>query len=151
MFTHRPHQASQFFPKLVEKIETYIPGSEPHAVKQFLEASPALKKINQILLGFDRHHAEYEGLLAMTNEIRSATTFSKILNVLERFDFENSNDPSIKKLGRFGVNTILFFGGFVNNTANFGYYALHLREETVAKMAELGYVNQLETTANRKP
>lgn len=128
------------FRKFAEIAYTNLPGSEGTDVKNFLANSTELKEMRKIHL---LNTSDTE-LSKITQEIDNAVTFKQILNTTERLDFNNTNDPTVKHLGRNGMNLLFFVGGYFNPQANFTYYMLHLREKVIDVMAQKGY--QVEAT-----
>ena len=129
MFTHSTKRNPTFLSEV----------AEANAVRVFIDNSNEFKEINQIYLSLDCSLFD-STIKKITLELENATTFTQILHSLERYDFQNDNaSATAKTLGRFGMDAMLFFGGFLNERANFAYYASHLREKAVKKMADLGY------------
>lgn len=126
---------------LLNKFFSYVPGTEGYEVKQFLDHSTEIKKMNEIAVKHSKH-PEQATMLKMTKEINLADNFDTILQTLERFDYKNTNDPTVKKLGQSGMNILFFIGGYVSPEANFAYYAGHLREKCVEHMKKSGYSPQ---------
>jgi hypothetical protein len=128
------------FKELAKVAYEYLPGSELRDVKDFIANSDEMKNMRKIQL----LNPSKTDLLKIVTDIDSAVTFKKILELTDRLDFNNTNDPSVKTLGRNGMNAIFFFGGFFNADANFGYYMLHFREKAIEVMAQKGYQAEKE-------
>ena len=127
------------FSSAVKKVYMNTPGTEGNDVRVFLKNSEELKKMRLIASTERTKLAEQNNFCKTISDLESAVTFAKILEVTDRFDFQNTNDPSVKNLGRHGMNAMLFLGGFVSNEANMAYYLLHLRENAIQVMANKGY------------
>ncbi|OGT57566.1 MAG: hypothetical protein A3F14_05545 [Gammaproteobacteria bacterium RIFCSPHIGHO2_12_FULL_43_28] len=133
-----------------------MPSSEGQALKDFLSNSHELAKMKELALSIKPsattsvHYSAADNSTTtkvtmhneckdMVTEIDNALTFSDILKITERFDFENSTDPSIQKVGASGMNFMLRMSSYVNNEACFAYYASTFRSNAVQEMAKLGY------------
>lgn len=118
--------------------------NESSLVDDFRKNSYEFKEISRLALA-----SHNEDMKVVVNKINNATSFSQLLEITERFDFENTSDPSIKGRSRNEINTLLYTLGFVNNEANFAYHLLHFRENTIKYMAEQGY--SYKPPANSRP
>lgn len=122
--------------KIAKSLYQNTPYTEGNAVKKFVEDSNELTKIKNLVRELQRNSvnanedtATLESLNKMLNEIDNALTFGDLLKATERFDFKNTEDPSVKKLGSTGMKTLLFFTGYVSPKANIAYYAARFHEK----------------------
>lgn len=125
---------SQFLQK---KKQSSPPLIESEEVKKFLDRSYAFQKLTQI---YNKCKTEdINDVNHIVKSINGAITFDQILFTLDRFNPEiDAINLFEVKLGRFALNTIGFFAGYVDDRVNVAYYAAQLRENTVDKMVELG-------------
>lgn len=133
----------KLFTTIANNAIPYVPGTEANAIKNFLENSDDYKKLCVIISKYNESNREYHSAHKLLNDINEANDFNQLLKALECFDYVNSNDPSVKDIGRTGLNMLFYVVGFVENSANIAYYGLHLREKVVIKMDELGYVREV--------
>ncbi|OGT57567.1 MAG: hypothetical protein A3F14_05550 [Gammaproteobacteria bacterium RIFCSPHIGHO2_12_FULL_43_28] len=120
----------------VMRIESHIYPKE-EALKEFLKNSNEFAKMKELARESSVTNTHLsEQFQHMVDEINNARTFSDILKVTERYDFENSKDPSIQMLGATGANSVLYIGSFFSNNTCFEYYAATLRSNAIKAMAK---------------
>lgn len=117
--------------------------NESSLVDDFRKNSYEFKEISRI------SSAGSNDMKELVNNLANANSFSQLLEITEKLDFENTSDPSVKGYTRNEMNAFLFTLGFVNNVANFAYHLLHFRENTIKYMAEQGY--SYKPPANSRP
>lgn len=120
----------------VLQIENHIHLKEK-AVKEFLKNSNEFAKMKELARESSVTNTHIsEQLQHMLDEINNARTFSDILKITERYDFENRKDPSIQMLGSTGANSLLYIVSFFSNNTCFEYYAATLRTNAIKAMVE---------------